>query len=143
MGAFTLRKRVEWRDVDAAQHLNNAAYFNYLEDCALQTANSLGWTTARTLAAGIAMIVQNQEIEYQQPAVLDDELDITTWLYEVRRFSAKRYYRLVRVSDGAQIAQALAQWVAVDAETGKPTRVPQQQQADFVANIALEPVRRG
>src|SRR5664279_89844 len=30
-GVFTLRREVEWRDIDTAQHVNNATYLNYME----------------------------------------------------------------------------------------------------------------
>jgi acyl-CoA thioester hydrolase len=138
VGAFTLRKRVEWRDIDSLHHLNNAAYFNYLEDCAREVSRQLGWPSNRLLAAKIAMVIRRQLIDYKLPVPLDDEVDISTWLYDVRRFSAMRYYKLTRVSDGAMIAQAQAQWVSVNTETGKPIRVPEQMLADFAPNIVSE-----
>jgi acyl-CoA thioester hydrolase len=84
------------------------------------------------------MVIRRQVIDYKLPVPLDDEVDISTWLYEARRFSAMRYYRLSRVSDGAMIAQAQAQWVSVSTETGKPIRVPEQMLADFAPNIVSE-----
>ena len=30
------RRRVEWRDLDPAQHVNNAVYLAYIEDCTVQ-----------------------------------------------------------------------------------------------------------
>lgn len=35
-GAFRQSQRAEWRDVDAAGHVNNTVYLSYIEECALQ-----------------------------------------------------------------------------------------------------------
>jgi len=135
-GVFTLRKRVEWRDIDGAQHLNNAAYFNYFEDCAIQVAAHFGWPSSRTISAGLALVAHRHHIAYREPALLDDEIDITTWLFNVKRSSAIRHYDLTRVQDGALLARAQTHWVAINLETGRPTRVSAEFLADFEANIA-------
>jgi len=135
-GAYTLRKRVEWRDIDGAQHLNNAAYFNYIEDCAIQVAAHFGWPSSRTMGAGLALVAHRHHIEYREPGLMDDEIDITTWLFNVKRASATRHYNFVRARDGALLAQAQTQWAAISLETGKPVRVPADFVADFGPNIA-------
>lgn len=135
-GVFNLRQRVEWRDIDAAEHLNNAAYLNYIEEAAIHAAAHYGWPISRSRAAGFAMVARRHHIEYLQPAKLADELDVTTWLFDVRRTSAIRHYRITRPADGAMLAQAQTLWVAVSLETGKPLRVPEQFVRDFAPNIA-------
>jgi acyl-CoA thioester hydrolase len=132
-GAFTLRKRVEWRDIDGMQHLNNAAYFNYIEDCGIQVARHYGWPLPRYRAAGFAMIARRHHIVYERPAALDDELDITTWLFNARRTSALRHYEITRA--GERIARAQTLWVAVSLETGRPLRPPADYADDFAPNI--------
>ena len=135
-GAYTLRKRVEWRDIDGAKHLNNAAYFNYIEDCAIQVATHFGWPSSRTMRVGMALVAHLHHIEYREPALMDDEIDIKTWLFNVRRSSAIRHYDLIRVRDGVLLARAQTQWAAVNLETGKPMRVPDSFVTDFEPNIA-------
>ena len=136
VGAFTLRCRAEWRDIDAMQHVNNAAYLNYIEDSAIQAASHYGWPPSRTLAEGMAMVVRKHHIEYLQPALMNDALDITTWFFDVRRFAAMRHYTIQRASDGVLLAQAQSHWVAVNFETGKPVRVPAQFVVDLAPNMA-------
>ncbi len=135
-GAFTLRKRVEWRDIDSAQHLNNAAYFNYMEDSAIQAAAHFGWPPRRTLSASMALVAQRHQIEYREPTLVDDEIDIMTWLFNVRRSSAIRHYDFIRVRDGKRLTQAQTQWAAINLETNKPLRVPAEFIADLGPNIA-------
>jgi acyl-CoA thioester hydrolase len=135
-GVFRLRRRVEWRDIDPEQHVNNAVYLSYLEDCGVQVAAAHGWPMARMRAEGFAIVARRHQIEYQQPAVLDDELELATWISDAKRATAVRHYRVTRVRDGALLARARTLWVWVDLKTGRPIRIPDAFLSDFTPNIA-------
>jgi acyl-CoA thioester hydrolase len=93
---------------------------------------------SRVQAEGFAIVARRHRIEYRQPAVLDDELELTTWISDVKRATAIRHYTVTRVSDGALLARARTLWVWVDAKTGRPIRIPDGFLADFAPNIADE-----
>lgn len=134
-GVFTLRRRVEWRDIDPAGHVNNAVYFNYIEDCGLQVANAHGWPVSRTEAAGFAVIARAHHMEYRQPALLDDELEIATWAAPEGRATAYRFYTVTRLSDQRLLAQARTRWVWVDLKTQRPIRIPEGYMVNFAPNL--------
>lgn len=119
------QKRVEWRDLDAMQHLNNAVYPSYAEDVAMQLADHFGWSFDEWLENGLAFIARRHRIQYLQPATFEDTLEIATWLYNVRRTSASRYYAFHRLTDGELLAQMETLWALIDLETGRPTRLPE------------------
>jgi acyl-CoA thioester hydrolase len=133
-GVYTQHRRVEWRDIDTAGHVNNAVYFNYIEDCAMQTAVAHGWPLARTQEAGFAVIARQHQITYHNPAHLDDEIEISTWATLHGRATADRFYSIVRPRDGLKLAQATTRWVWVDLQTGRPIRIPADYIADFAPN---------
>jgi len=133
---FTQQRRVEWRDLDPGRHVNNAVYVAYLEECGVVVDNAYGWTEARFRDLGVEIFTRRHSIEYQAQAVLDDDLEISTWLSDVRETSATRHYTMIRVSDGAPIARAHSVYVWVDAETGRPTPIPKEQLADMAGNIS-------
>jgi len=135
-GVFRLRRRVEWRDIGPEQHVNNAVYLSYLEDCGVQVAAAHGWPMSRVQAEGFAIVARRHRIEYRQPAVLDDELELATWLSDVKRATVVRHYTVTRVSDGALLARARTLWVWVDLKTGRPIRIPDAFLAGFAPNIA-------
>jgi acyl-CoA thioester hydrolase len=91
---------------------------------------------ARMGAAGFALVARRHQIEYKQPAVLDDELEVSTWIAEVRRTSAIRHYTITRLSDGALLARCRTYWVWIDPQIGRPIRVPDAFMTDFASNIA-------
>jgi acyl-CoA thioester hydrolase len=135
-GAYTMRRPVLWQDIDMAGHVNNATYLVYLSDCGFETARSFGWPAQRCLEAGFAIVVRRHRIEYRQPAVMDDELEVTTWLFNPRRVTVNRAFTVTRPRDGALIARAEALYAWVDLKTGKPMRIPEALLVDFAANVA-------
>lgn len=130
---FTLRRRVEWRDIDTAQHVNNAAYINYIEDAGMQVSTHFGWPLTRSVAAGFGVVARKHHIEYRGQARLDDELTVATWVSSNGRATADRYYTVKRGDE--LLVQAQTQWVWVDLATRKPIRIPAQFLADFEPNM--------
>jgi acyl-CoA thioester hydrolase len=135
---FTLRKRVEWRDIDTVGHVNNAAYMNYCEDASTQVGRTYGWSMQRMIDEGFAIIARRYRILYLQPAFLDDDIDIACWFSDLKRATAIRHYTLNRVQDGALLARAQALWVCFDLERQRPMRVPQHFLDDFQPNMSSE-----
>ena len=134
-GVFTMTRRVEWHDLDTAQHVNNANFMAYLEECSVRVSAAFGWPMARMTAEGFGVVARDYHIEYKQPAVLDDELVIATWVSDVKRSTATRHYTIARADDGALLVRANVQWVWIDLATGRPLRIPDVFTADFAPNI--------
>jgi acyl-CoA thioester hydrolase len=122
--AFRLGRRVEWRDLDPAGHVNNGVYLAYVEDCGLQWLRSRGWPMERLVAEGLGIVARQHRIEYRQPALLDDELELFTWAAEPGTTSVVRYTFVTRRGDGALIARARSHQVWIDLEAGAPTPMP-------------------
>ncbi len=138
-GVYRMRRRVQWSDVDPSHHVNNAVYLSYFEDCAVHDAASRGWTMQRMIEqGGFAIVARRYRIEYRGQALLDDELEVATWISDVKRATAVRHYSIRRASDAQLLTRAWALWVWVDVKTGRPVRIPQSFAADFAENIVPE-----
>ncbi len=137
-GVFVLRRRVAWSDLDGAGHVNNAMYMVYLEDAGVQVAAAHQWPMARMFEAGFGIVARRYRIEYQQPARLDDDLEIQTWISSPKNSSAVRNYTITRVEDGALVVRAHVVWVWIDLATGRPIRIPPEFAADFADNIVWD-----
>lgn len=116
-GAFTHRRHVEWRDLDTAGHVNNAAYLDYVEEAVRRQLAAAGWPAARLATEGLDIATRHHRIEYRQPALPEDELDVTTWVLNAGADLAQRHTTIKRVSDGELLAQAHTVWRCVDAAT--------------------------
>lgn len=112
-GAFKIRRRVEWDDIDAAGHVNNAVYLNYISDCGMQSGRAVGWSMAQVHAMGYGQFARRHQIEYKAAAVMDDELEICMWMSDIRRASQMNYYTIRHISDNKLIAnvRTLAVWI--------------------------------
>ena len=130
------KRRAEWRDVDAAGHVNNAAYLSYIEECAKQGLAEQGWSPARMEAEGLAMTTRSHRIQYRQPAFLDEELELTTWLADLEETTAVRHTIINRVADGAEISRAITLHAWANLETGQPAAMPEAFRTDITPAIA-------
>jgi acyl-CoA thioester hydrolase len=135
-GVFKMARVVQWRDIDQAEHVNNATYMAYLEDCGVAVAGAHGWSMARMMEEGFGIVARRYRIEYRQAALLDDELEISTWVSDAKRATAVRHYTIRRISDDKLLARAHVLWVWIDLASGRPIRIPDGFLADFAPNIA-------
>ncbi len=138
-GVFSHRRQVSWRDLDANAHVNNAAYLGFAEDCGLAVAAAFGWPLARCTEAGFAIIVRRHQIVYRHPAFLGDNLDVRTWVSDVRRVKAIRHFTINHTETHQQLARIRSAYVWVDGASNKPIRIPEAFLHDFKANIAPPP----
>jgi acyl-CoA thioester hydrolase len=134
-GVYKTHLKVAFRDIDGMLHVNNAAYLNYVTECSMQAVAAHGWPWERMAAAGFGIYLRRNQIQYMQPALMGDELEVSTWASDVRRATAQRHYTIRRASDGALLARVntLSAWVNL--QTGSPIRIPQDFLANFAPNI--------
>jgi acyl-CoA thioester hydrolase len=136
--AYHMQRRTRWSEIDAAGHVNNAAYLSFFEDCAMELMVDRGWPAARMQAEGFGVVAREFRIQYQAPALLDDVLEVATWVSRVKRSSVLRHYIIERVSDRQPIVRAQALWVFIDLITGRPLRIPKPYLEAFGDNIFLK-----
>jgi len=136
-GKFEMDLLVKWQDLDPVQHVNNAVYLSYVEECGMQVIDAHGWPITRMINENFAIVIRKHQIQYRQPAMLEDELVISTWVSNVRSSQATRHYVIQRKSDGAQIALVHSLGVWVNLDTGRPIRIPKTLLSDFSANIVI------
>jgi acyl-CoA thioester hydrolase len=135
-GAYTLSRQVEWQALDGMHHVNNAIYLDYASECGFHAVASFNWPWSRMLAEGFGVLLRRNQIQYLQPAILGDQLEITTWLSDVRAVQATRHYHIRRSSDGADIAMIHALGVCVELSSGRPMRWPKEMLEDFAPGIS-------
>jgi acyl-CoA thioester hydrolase len=138
LGVYTVRRRVEWHDLDAAHHVNNAAYMAYIEDCGVRVLAHHGWPMGRIMETGLDIVARRYRIEYKQPALMDEELEIATWISDVEHSTAVRHYTITRVADRILLVRAHVLLAWIDRVTGHPVDMPSDFMADFAANMAEE-----
>lgn len=117
---FVVPKEAE----DANGHVNNVVYVQWMQDVAILHSNSVGGREAMR-AVGCTWVVRSHKVEYVSPAFAGDCIEASTWVLNVQRARSLRQYRFVRTSDAKLLAQGETEWVFVNAQTGRPTAIPE------------------
>jgi len=135
MGLHTIERRVAWPEIDEAQHVNNAFYLSFAEDCEMQAMAAHDWPLARVREESANLVVRRHQIEYKQAAVLDDILHISTWLAAMDETTLLRHIVVKRAEDGKLInrVRVLREWV--DLESGQPQPLPTAYRDALSANL--------
>lgn len=136
--AYFVYRKVEWRDIDTAQHVNNAVYLAYFEDCGIQVSKEYGWEMKHMQDMGIGIVGRKHHILYRQPALLDDELEIATWLSDFKKSTLMRHYVLKRLSDNEILGQSISVYAIIDLNSGNQIEFPATFRQDFKANTTCE-----
>ena len=109
--------------IDENGHVNNVAYIQWMQEIAVEHYFSSGGTHPRQLL-GRTWVVREHKIEYLLPAFAGEEIEIRTWVENIRRVRLLRQYEFIRGSDHKLLARGETVWVYVDASTGRPLAIP-------------------
>jgi len=77
-----------------------------------------------TQALDATWVVREHQITYLNPAFAGDEIEVHTWVVNIRRVRSLRRYEFVRKLDGELLVKGETDWVFVDAKSGRPTAIP-------------------
>src|SRR5690606_35291648 len=122
--AYTVRRSVQWSEIDAAQHVNNAVYLNYAQDCTIQARQVKGWSYTQLRDLGLKLITHRHQIEYKAAVTLGDEVDISTWVSDVQQDTAVQHVVIRRASDGKLVTRVRGLIGCIKVSTGAPQRLP-------------------
>ena len=118
--------------IDENGHVNNVAYVQWMQDIAVEHYSSIGGLEAQGSRA--TWVVREHRIEYLLPAFASEEIQIRTWVENIRRVRSLRKYEFVRTSDGKVLVKGETDWVFVDTKTGRPLPIPEQVSNVFQIN---------
>jgi YbgC/YbaW family acyl-CoA thioester hydrolase len=122
--ALVMQRRVERQDVDQDGIVNNATYVDYVEEAVARTLAEAGWPPSRLKSQGLAVCPRRLHIQYQSPASWGDQLDVVTYLLELRDQGGVGYAAIRRAVEGTGVAQCLLDWQVVDLASGEVQPLP-------------------
>jgi acyl-CoA thioester hydrolase len=135
-GMFSMKRIIRGPDVNADGEVDLAVLLSFVDECGQRVLAAHGWPVQRMLAEGFGILLRRNLIKLLEPIRLEDELEISSWFWDLRRATAWRHYRIKRLSDQkvAAVVNALGVWV--NFETGQPARFTPAFIHDFSANLA-------
>lgn len=121
---YSKSMRIPPSAIDGNGHVNNVVYVQWMQDIAVEHYASIGGVEAQGPDA--TWVVREHKVEYLLPAFEGEEIEVRTWVEDVRRVRSLRKYECVRRSDGRVLVKGETDWVFVDVKTGRPQAVPQK-----------------
>lgn len=122
---FTWQVRVYWEDTDAGGVVYHARYLHFLERARSEwlRAAGIGQTSLRE-ERGIVFVVHHMELQFNQPARLDDLLDVTVVPVDMRGASFFVNQQVRRAGRAKPLVEARVRIACVDAASFRPRPIP-------------------
>lgn len=120
---YTYRFSVPESALDQLGHVNNVQYVAWMQEAAVRHYESIGGVPLAE-AIGATWVVRSHKIEYLAPAYAGEEIEVCTWVVNLRRVRSLRRYAFVRPRDKVLLVRGETDWVFIDLESGRPRAVP-------------------
>jgi|SRR4030095_5820886 acyl-CoA thioester hydrolase len=115
-------------DIDEQNHVNNTVYLRWVQEVATAHWQAIASNEAQK---GIRWVVLRHEIDYKAPACPGDDVVLRTWIGKAARLTFERFTEILRSNDSQLLSTARTLWCPINAQTGRPVRVPAEVREQF------------
>ena len=131
---FIFETRVEPQHIDDFQHTNNVVYLTWMAKTAWEHSKALGLDFASYARLNRGMVVRRHELEYLAASREGETVLVGTWITgNDGRIRLRRRFQMVNADTGETLLRGTTDFVCINVETGRATRMP----PEFVATYAL------
>ncbi|MFA5468013.1 MAG: YbgC/FadM family acyl-CoA thioesterase [Sphaerochaetaceae bacterium] len=109
--------RVYYSDTDAGGIVYHARYLDFAEHARTELLRSIAQDKEDLSLLSLAFVVKSVTVDYNQPAFLDDYLEVHTTVEQAKRFSLTFLQRVLR--QGQEIATIKVKVGSINTESGK------------------------
>jgi len=140
---FTRSFRVRWGELDASGIVSPANYLRYLIETAWDWGTAIGWDANYSQNPDVFWVIRETELRLLRPLRHNDEFGLTIWMVNWQRVRGTRCFELVRKDNDEVIAQGTQHIVYMDAKTGRPRNLPEDEVVSFrIENPRIFPFER-
>lgn len=107
-------------EIDELGHVNNAVYLVWAQEVAVSHWRRVA---SEALQAAHIWVVLRHEIDFRDPVLPDDTVEIRTWLGRAAGPRFARHIDIRKPGATRPSAKVLTDWCLLDAATRKPMRV--------------------
>ena len=120
-----LEFKVFKENIDVLGHVNNKVYLDWCELVSWDHSKSLGVTPKIYQELRCACVVVKNKIEYLGSLFENDSIVISTWITETdSKLKLSRLFQVIRVKDNKTVFRSNVDYVCIDLDTYRPTRMP-------------------
>lgn len=123
MWPVLVEQEVQWRDVDAAGHVNHAAFFQFMESARIKAFRDVfGWRDPEA----IEVVVAHAEADFERQVRMGDTLTIKVEPADVGDASFVLDYAIHDKADDERVAAGRTVQVMFDFEEGSSRPIPDE-----------------
>lgn len=124
--AFVWPIRVYWEDTDAGGVVYHAGYLRFFERARSEWLRAAGIGQQKLREElGIVFVVHSMDIRFNRPARLDDALQATVAVKELRSASFSVTQTLLRAEGEKSLVDATVRIACLDAQRWRPCPIPE------------------
>ncbi|GLR62840.1 tol-pal system-associated acyl-CoA thioesterase [Marinospirillum insulare] len=120
MNNFSLPVRVYYEDTDAGGIVYYVNYLKFMERARTEWLRTLGFNQTNL---PVLFVVRDVKLSYQQPALLDDQLEVSLNLESYR--GARLFFQQQITRNAATLCSGSIEVACVDRESLRPCRLPE------------------
>ncbi len=111
---------VQEDDLDELDHVNNVRYVQWMQDISKEH-----WMNAASeeMRSGIIWVVMTHHITYKSAAVLNDVIEMRTYIEKSRGAVCIRIVEMHNKKTNELLLKSSTEWCLLNAETYRPTRI--------------------
>ena len=124
---FTRTFRVRWGELDPSGTVSPANYLRYLIETAWDWGVAAGMAEDYSQNPDVFWVIRETEIHISHPLRHNDEFGLTIWMVNWKSVRGTRCFELKFKDSEEVIAQGTQHIVYMDAKTGRPTNLPEEE----------------
>jgi acyl-CoA thioester hydrolase len=130
---FNFTLIVTEKDLDALNHVNNVTYLQWVQNVAEKHWSVIG---NADIDNKYVWVVIRHEIDYFLPAMLQDEITVTTYIGESYGVKSERFVEIKKADK--MLVKAKTIWCLLDKNTMKPVKVPSEIMAILQSEKSID-----
>src|SRR5512135_966746 len=116
--------RVRFAETDLQGHVFFGQYLTYFDEALTRYQHAIGFTYQEFLNAGVDFFYIHSECDYKSRAFFEEILSVYARVGKIGNSSVTFEFAAVKAESGELVATGNIVAVVIDANTKKPTRVP-------------------
>ncbi len=123
MQIFEEERTVNSNDLDELNHVNNVRYVQWVQDIA-----KAHWekNASSNIRSNYFWVMLSHQLEYKQPAYLNDHIYIKTFVTESEGVTSTRKVEIFNKTLNSLLVSSETKWCLIDSNTRKPTRISEE-----------------
>ena len=122
MSTYTFHTRISYHDIDAHMALTLRGAMNCMQEAAILHADQVGNSISDLAQNHLVWMLVQWHVKLLGEASWNDSVDVVTWPRSMERLTSVRNFELLN-SRGERIAVGASNWILVNTDTGRVTRI--------------------